>query len=284
MKSPGILLAVLFMTAVHAHAHGATGRPAKSEWTQSPLLLPIPDAREDRMRLRFRAQGLEEGLMEVYGPRAGSTPALVAAKAGSYEIRPQDGKIGNYHWLQLREETSGQVRVASTVAYFSNPGPSPVRLMEMGKGELELVPEPLPREHGQYRESEKWNFRVRFLGQPLPGARVTLETAAGTRTALGSDASGRVRVLMPRDMVVAEGEAGRHGRRRSGQFVLSVEHEAGGVRYLTAFNGNYGPDPERSRNLAVGACCSLLGMVLASPLLRRRESRPVKGEEGSPHA
>ena len=63
--------------------------------------------------------------------------------------------------------------MASTVWYASNPGPAPSEWLARVRSELEIVPDPLPREHAHYRESEKWRFIVRYAGQPLAavGAR-----------------------------------------------------------------------------------------------------------------
>ena len=53
--------------------------------------------------------------------------------------------------------------------------------------------------------------------------------------------------------------------------MLATEKEDGGKRYLTAFNYSYTQDPERSRSLGWGAAFGILGMVAATPLLRRRQ-------------
>ena len=67
-----------------------------------------------------------------------------------------------------------------------------------------------------------------------------------------------------------QGEPGEDPRAR-GRFVLVTEKEVGGKRYLTAFNFSYTQDPERSRSLGWGAAFGILGMVAATPLLRRRQ-------------
>lgn len=277
--------------AAVASDRGVGGREMAS-WSTRPLLLPLPGGSGERSVLRYRGVGLEASALTVFGPAPGAAPAVLPPRDGVFEVRQNDPKVGNYHWLQARGEEGREVRVANTVAYFSNPGPAPTALLAQARSELELVPEPLPREHGQYRESEKWTFLVRFQGQPLANQPVLLETEAGTRMPLASDAEGRVRVLFPRDMVTnqvpsqAPGRvaAGGHGRTRPGGFVLSTLHESGGRRYLTAFNGSYGPDPERSRSLAAGAGFGLLGMVLAVPLLRRPRSAAPDSSGATPHA
>lgn len=273
--------------AAVASDSSAGGREMAS-WSTRPLLLPLPGGSSERGVLRYRGVGLEASALTVFGPAPGAAPVVLPPRDGVFEVRQNDPKVGNYHWLQARGEEGREVRVANTVAYFSNPGPAPTALLAQARSELELVPEPLPREHGQYRESEKWTFLVRFQGQPLDNQPVLLETEAGTRMPLASDAQGRVRVLFPRDMGNAKGTgpaaAGGHGRARPGGFVLSTLYEVGGRRYLTAFNGSYGPDPERSRSLAAGLGFGFLGMVLAVPLLRRPRSAVADQSGAMPHA
>ena len=105
------------------------------------------------------------------------------------------------------------------------------------------------------------------------GQALILETANGSRSRVVTDAAGIATVVFPRDFDPTR-LADRAGHERaSAPFVLSTEHRDGGIHYLTAFNQTYSPEPARSRSLAWGAGFGLLGMVLATPLLRRREYR-----------
>ena len=145
-----------------------------------------------------------------------------------------------------------------------------VELLQRAKSELEIVPDPLPREHANYRESEKWRFIVRYAGQPLAGQVLRMETERGTRTHFTTDSAGVATVLFPRDFPPeAEGEG--HNRAKAG-FVLSTERQDGDRHFVTTFNHSYGPDGERGRSLAWGAAFGLAGMLGALPLLRRRQN------------
>jgi hypothetical protein len=143
------------------------------------------------------------------------------------------------------------------------------------KSELEIIPQPLPREHGAWRESEKWQFLLRFNGQPLAKKEVRMETEFGTKTAFVSDEQGMVTVLFPRDFKPAEKKPEQgghdHGPRRA-KFVLAVEHDDGGKHYLTAFNYTYSADAARGKNLLAGVGFGMFGMLLATPLLRRKKA------------
>lgn len=290
MKARTMALTAAWLTtaalAQHEH-HAAPGQPAAAarpamarSWTQQPLLLPGRNPRGERAAAILRPQGIAAANIAVYAPEGPTERLKVDYPVGQNGARIESAapKIGNYHWVVAREETSEAVRVASTAWYFGNPGDSPKDLLKVQKHELEIVPDPLPREHGRYRESEKWRFLLRFNGQPLAGQTLTLETEFGTRTAFVTDADGVATVLFPRDFQPAreEGEQAGHGR-RYGKFVLAAEKEADGRRYLTAFNLNYGEDADRNKSLGWGAAFGLIGMLAATPLLRRKNG--AQGEQ-----
>lgn len=246
-------------------------RRDRAEWTVLPRIVMTGMA--SSQNVNFRPIGLKTGEVDVYGPKD-ETPAKVTLEDGLAHVTPPGGMGGNYHWLVAREEADGQVTVASTAWYFSNPGPSPKALLGRVRHELELIPDPLPREHSQYREGERWRFLVRFQGKPLPAAKLQLETEAGTRTPLIADGQGIAAVVLPRDLDPGRAKGGGHmDRGPRAAFVLAVRHEEQGKRYLTAFNGSYGADPSRSQSLAWGAGFGALGMALAVPLVIRRKEK-----------
>jgi hypothetical protein len=277
----GLLMAMPALAQHEHHAPSATpasaaapaARQAMREWTQQPLLLPGRNPRGERAQALLQPRGIAAETVTVFaaeGP-AGRRKVEYPVSPEGVKIASASPKIGNYHWVVAREESPEAVKVASTAWYFGNPGDSPKELLKAQKHELEIVPAPLPREHGRYRESEKWRFLVRFHGQPLAGQALKLETEFGSRSSFVTDAAGFATVLFPRDFKPAreEDEHAGHGR-RYGKFVLSAEKEADGKRYLTAFNLNYGEDADRNRSLGWGAAFGLIGMLAATPLLRRR--------------
>lgn len=188
---------------------------------------------------------------------------LQAGMAGAVLDKPQ---IGGFHWLSAREERRDLIKVATTVHYFGNPGRNPDAMFMLQKNELEVIPQPYPREHARYRANEDWQFLVRFNSRPLAVQKVTLETSNGSRVELISDAKGIVKLHLPDDFKAGPGQAGR----KTADFVLATEHQDAGRSYLTAFNSGYGPDAYAGRSLAWGLGFTFLGMVGAMPLLRQR--------------
>lgn len=286
MKTFLISLGLISTTAVLAqHEHPAAPspavapatRPAARLWTQQPLLLPGRTARGERSAAILRPQGIAAATVTVFAAEGPANRLKVdyPVEAEGAKIAAATPRIGNYHWVIARDESAEEVRVASAAWYFGNPGDSPKDLLKAPKHELEIIPDPLPREHGSYRESEKWRFLVRMNGQPLAGQPVTLETEFGSRSTVLSDAAGFATVLFPRDFRpagAAAGEQGGHGPRRAA-FVLSTTKEMEGRHYVTAFNHTYGQDGDRNKSLGWGAAFGLVGMLAATPLLRRRTTR-----------
>ena len=292
-----IMLSAIGLTTptLAQHNHGAatnaeapqpsgrqTGRPAAREWTRQPLLVGRAE-RGERAGAVLTLRNVAAPHVTVYASEGPAERLKVdyPVEEGGAKISAVTPKIGNYHWVIAREETPELVKVASTAWYFGNPGDSPKDMLTLTKHELEIVPAPLPREHRSYREAEKWDFLVRFNGKPLASQPLGFETEFGSRSTVVTNATGVATLVFPRDFKTptkAEGES--NDPRQRGRFVLTAEKEQDGKRYVTAFNFTYSQDPERNRSLGWGAAFSVLGMVAATPLLRRRKSNGG----GSDHA
>lgn len=255
-------------------AGGGEGRPMA--WTAFPMLKTRMKGEDrDRRVVTVVPQGIAANNIDAYSndiEDPGMHRQLPLEMAGARLDKPESG---GFHWLMAREEQAGNVRVASTVYFFSNPGQNPTALFMQQKNELEIVPQRYPREHSRYRANEEWKFLVRFNGNPLVNHKVLLETANGTKEELVSDALGGITVRIPDDFKTETRQtaAGGHDHGpRSSDFVLAIEHADGGISYLTAFNGSYAPGAFDQRSLAMGLGFTLLGMMGAVPLLRQRKN------------
>lgn len=274
-------------TASESHAgHGepaavgrggmAVGAGKSASWTVFPTLKARMggEGRERRM-VTVIPQNILANSIDAYSNNAGDAKAhrqLPLEMAGARLDKPESG---GFHWLSAREEQGGQVKVASTVHFFSDRGAqNPTALFMQPKHELQIIPQPYPREHSRYRANEDWKFLVHFNGKPLAGQTVFMETANDSKVELVSDAQGVITVHIPDDFKAEtrQKSAGSHEHaRRSSDFVLATEHAEGGKSYLTAFNASYGKDAFDQRSLAMGLGFTLLGMIGAVPLLRQRK-------------
>ena len=270
--------------AGHTGAGGAAGmngagRPVA--WTAFPTLKTRTSG-ENRGRrvVTVVPQNIVPNSIDAYSNNIEDTKGRRQLPLGMSGAKLDKPASGGFHWLTARAEQDGQMRVASTVHFFSERGAqNPTGLFMQQKHELEIIPQPYPREHSRYRANEDWRFLMRFNGKPLSGQKVNLETANGTKTELVSDAQGIITVRIPDDFKAETRQktAGSHDHgRRSSDLVLATEYAEGGKTYLTAFNASYGPDALDQRSLAMGLGFTLLGMVGAVPLLyQRKSSKPA---------
>lgn len=265
----------------HNRHAGQAHHPAADEvqpWTTYPLIEETSASM--RNRAVFAVRNLSALRVQVYPPtgrgkfpesfavQGGDAPYESLLHKGRFALTP--GRKGNYHWITARAEVNGEVRVASSVRYFSNPGPAPTAMLAQAKHELEIVPMPLPREHWHYREGERWKFLVRFQGRPLADASLRLVTEQGSRIQFVADRNGIAEVTIPQDIPLPTGgvHAGHHARQKAG-FVLVAAHEKAQRHYVTTFNYYYIPSAMRDRSLMAGTIFMLLGGLLATPLLSR---------------
>ncbi len=262
---------------------GGNGKPVT--WTSFPALkTKMSGENRESREITVVPQNIVADNIDAYSndvKAAGMRRQLQFTLAGAKLDKPE---AGGFHWLAAREERDGKVRVASTVYFFSERGgQNPTAMFMQQKHELEIIPQPFPREHSRYRANEDWKFLVRFNSKPLAGQKVNLETQSGTKTELLSDAQGVITVHVPDDFK-AEAEkknaAGHSHERRSSDFVLATEYEEGGKNYLTAFNASYGPDAFDQRSMAMGLGFTLLGMMGAAPLLRQRKAAKKADDAG----
>lgn len=245
-------------------------------WTDKPML-KTKTGGESRERMTVTvvpqnivAEGIDawsNDLADENGRRR-----LPLDMAGAKLDKPSSG---GFHWLAAREDQGEVVRVASTVYYYGERGASnPTAMFMHQKHELEIIPQPYPREHSRYRANEEWKFLVRFNGMPLSGQMLEMETQNGTRAAFVSDSLGIVTVRLPDDFKPdAEEAPGTSHGRRGADFVLAAKRFEEGKTYLTAFNASYGKNAFDLRSIAMGLGFTLLGMLGAVPLLRQRKAQ-----------
>jgi hypothetical protein len=260
-----------------AHAgNGRSGEHAQAArgWTSYPLIVRAmtKGMNERNAPVMMVTKNFQPGKRSAYAPSGDAPRDLTMTLAGA-QLEPLP-KVGNYYWLTAREEQGDKIIVASTSYYFTSPGPAPTKMLLAQKHELELIPQPLPREHGRYRENEDWKFLLRYNGQPLPNQMVNLETQNGSKASFVSDAQGVAFVHFPADFKQAtekkEGGGGHDHGPRNVPFVLETEYTVNGKQYVTAFNSTYSADAYTGRSLVWGTGFTLFGMLLASPLLRRK--------------
>ena len=264
--------------AGHGH-HGASKEIKAPDWTKNPLLTSI--GRYSRTGATFQAynmHAMQAGYVVSYSGNDDQASGNddQALQSATHEISVDDsGKLalkmqkdGGYYLVQvLGHGPGGEEATASTLKYFSKPGPAPRDMLNAQRPGFEIAPAILPREHSRYRENQTWPFRVRMNGHPVAGATVTIETSNNTKTHYMTDDQGVVEITFPEDLPDIPKDQWRHGRPPASEFVLSVRDGA----LLATFNGKYSLDAYGNKNLWAGVGFAVLGMIAAVPVVRRRK-------------
>lgn len=254
----------------------ATPSHANLNWTSAPLLIAERIKGGDRRsQSAFRPHNMSNALIKDFPSSKGeSIPTeLNAVGDGSFSLKTDAKNQGNYHWLTAAD--SAGLHFASTVHYFSNPGPAPRQMLKQNKLPLEIKPVDLPREHQSFRANESWNFIVLSEGKPLADANVVLDTSNGTTATMTTNADGIFNVSFPDDFAAfAERHKGHdmgghasHAR-KSAQFVLSVEHN----NKVSAFNYKYAEDAFSNKSVVPAVGYALSASLFTGFFLFRRRS------------
>jgi hypothetical protein len=180
--------------------------------------------------------------------------------------------VGGIHLLLAQEISETEVRLAATTWTFHAKAPSPAKMLAAARPGLVIQPLWIP-EHGGFREGDTWQFLVRHDGAQVPGARLAFDTENGSHTALVADDQGVVNVSFPHDFDPATIDKTDGATRIRRSFSLGTEREQDGVRHVTGFNHFYYPDQMRDRNLLAGMSLFAFGMILATPMLRRKKEK-----------
>ena len=132
----GLSVMLLTMQQVAAqshegHQHHQHQQQAPKLWSSQPLLVK-PAGRGSRTLKALKPVNLNAVQMRVYPsitPDEGDVSWEVPVEEGKAKIASRSGDQGGYHWVSAREEGENSVRIASTVTYFSNPGPAPRHML-----------------------------------------------------------------------------------------------------------------------------------------------------------
>lgn len=218
----------------------------------------------------------ESAMFALMNLDTNATARLVAPDLSSkpltfkaHTVMLPESKAGGYYALVA--EANGSEGVFSAIRYLSlhgrPSGVSPTKLTALSKTTLEIVPDPLHREHDRYTASKSYRFVARFRGKPLPNALVTLETHNTPAHVYRADGEGKVEIPLPNDF---KGVKTGRSENRPSEFLLTLSHAEGGLNHTTTFSMPYSLNPNdfwQSQEWGAGAI--LLGFLGGMLLYRR---------------
>lgn len=132
----------------------------------------------------------------------------------------------------------------SAIRYLSLQGRpakvSPTKLTALPKTDLEIIPDPLHREHDRYTASKSYRFLLHFQGKPLINTAVTLETHDTPTQTYTTDQTGAFSITLPNDFKNVK--VGRSENKPS-EFLLSTQHRDGKHLYKSTLTMPYSLNP-----------------------------------------
>lgn len=156
-------------------------------------------------------------------------------------ILPKPTMGGYYAMVAKGNETNGSF---SAIRYLSLHGRpckvSPTKLTALSKTDLEIVPDPLHREHDRYTASKSYRFLLHFQGKPLINTAVTLETHDTPAQTYTSDQTGAFSITLPNDFKNVK--VGRSENKPS-EFLLSTQYRSGEHLYKSTLSMPYSLNP-----------------------------------------
>lgn len=180
---------------------------------------------------------------------------------------PKTG-VDNYHAIvaKQRDDNSENVVIRYVYRHGKPSGHSTSELTAQNKADLEIIPDPVPREHSRYYSKQVWDFIVKFKGQPLVQHPVMLNTSNGTIMLKKSDDYGRVSFKLPDDFSqIAIGERDR----RKAELHIVTELTLDNEKWFTQLDSDYSVSESYWRLTFLGVIVMVIGFMLGVLFIRR---------------
>lgn len=199
-----------------------------------------------------------------------SRVSLISPDLKQHELNANQGQvkfsptgIDNYHALLATREHKGVQETAIRYVYsFGKPsGSSPSKLTLLTKAELEIIPDPLPREHWHYKAGHEATFLVRFRGHPLAYNSVTLFTSYASTLEATTDTQGRVLFNLPDDFPQTQKGADANP---AAEMMLYARHSDNNQQYATWLSADYRANPQHWKNTQLGIIVTTGGFLFGA--------------------
>lgn len=185
-------------------------------------------------------------------------------------IVPKSG-LDNYHALVA--ERSTDTLHESSLRYFSMrgkpSGTSPGNLIKQHKLPLEIVPQPMIREHWRFYTNNKQSFQILFDNKPVVNSWVVLKTSNGTTLDSKTDSNGNVNFMLPDDFKNIK--AGRRANKPE-EFMLRTTYTANNISYKTNFTAPYSVNPSHWKSNSGGLLALSIGFISGIVIMRRHNN------------
>ena len=275
--------AVLFFLGTFSISHLAY---AELLWNPKPVekVVSKPQssngghAGHQQSRSREKAFYLEDNQnssVQYISPALEVLPLTAEEKSNKY-ILPKTG-MDNYHALVAERKTETTHESALRYPYMRGKpsGHSPDKLISDNKLPLEIVPEPMIREHWRFYSSNKHDYKILFEKKPLKDTWVILQTSNGSKMDAKTDSNGQVNFTLPEDFI--DINPGRRANKPA-EFILRTVHISDGMTYKTNFTAPYSVNPSHWKS-NLGGILSLSVGFLSGIVIMRRHNKKTNEEK-----
>ncbi|QSZ42745.1 hypothetical protein GJV85_11680 [Sulfurimonas aquatica] len=186
-------------------------------------------------------------------------------------VKMPRGKNDNYHAIIAKSDTNEKFVGASYYIYkYGKPSNvSPTKITLLDKLAFEIKPNPLPKEHDEYKTSKKYGFIVTLNAKPI-STKINLQTLNGTTVEYTSDEDGRFSVILPNDFKDVKNSKRAN---RPSHFILSSKIKENTKEYETSFTMPYHVNPnDYWQNSKYGGLVALLGLVFGILIYRKSKN------------
>ena len=205
-----------------------------------------------------------------------SLNALSLSSADNSEkfILPGTG-MDNYHALVAVRKGDASHESSLRYVYMRGKpsGYSPDDLISNHKLPLEIVPQPMIREHWNYFTNNKHSFQVLFNEKSLSDTWLILRTTNGSKFDAKTDAQGKVSFVLPDDF--KEVKPGRRANKPQ-DFILRTVHIDNGMTYKTNFSAKYLVNPSHWQSNTGGILALSFGFISGLVIMRRHNKNNPK--------
>ncbi|MCU7836926.1 MAG: DUF4198 domain-containing protein [gamma proteobacterium symbiont of Taylorina sp.] len=197
--------------------------------------------------------------------------SLTAEDNTSKYILPKTG-MDNYHALVAERITDISHESSLRYAYQRGKpsGFSPENLIQLSKLPLEIVPEPMIREHWRFYTNNSHLFQILFDKKPLVDSWVVFQTSNGTILDSKTDANGKVMFKLPDDF--KDIKPGRRANQPA-EFLLRSVQIDNGITYKTNFSAPYSVNPSHWQSNNGGILALSIGFLAGIMIMRRHNQQ-----------
>lgn len=204
--------------------------------------------------------------------------SLSAEDNSNKYVLPKTG-MDNYHAIIAQRSTDKSHESSLRYIYMRGKpsGYSPENLIKQHKLPLEIIPDPMIREHWRYYSNNQHAFKIFFNNKPLTDSWVIFQSSNGTKLDAKTDSNGKVSFILPDDF--QDVKAGRRANPPA-EFLLRTVHIDNKVTYKTNFSAPYSVNPSHWQSNMGGIIALSFGFISGIIIMRKHHHKTSKEQAG----